>query len=101
MQDLPYLTTIEGRVIIVVPVQCDFCAGIQPRRNIVGQTDGTIHFVAVEGRVVVVERPESVAVNVLVRIAAELVHRAVRIFVSRAFDALPAARPTVKQTFLL
>ena len=91
---------VLGDIVVVGPVEGHFGTRDQPRRDVVQQADRAVHLVAVEGRVVVVERPEGAAVDVRVGIAIKLVHRAILVFVCCAFKAFPATGPAVEQTFV-
>ena len=89
-----------GGIAVGGPVQSHLCRGGQPRCDVVHQADGAVHLVTIEGGIVVVERPEGAVVDVLIRIAVKLVHRAIRVLVGGDFEAFPTTRPAVEQTFV-
>ena len=91
---------VLGGVAVGGPVQSHFCAGTQPRSDVVHQADGAVHLVSVEGRVVVVERPERAGRDVHKGITVKLVHRAILVLVGCGLDAFPTARPAVEQAFV-
>ena len=91
---------VLGDVGVGGPVEGDLGGGTQPGGDVVEQSDRAEHLVAVEGRVVVIERPERAAVDVLKGIAVERVHGAVGVLVGGGLQAFPAAWPAVEQAFV-